>query len=225
MTMMHGGTLQRCLRCAPSSWGNARWARNVQAISNVGSPCWRSEGLQHDRDGQQARIVTTHHSHCDGLLDYLAQLRKHPSIKTITPAHIRRTRSRAEHFSFDVRGRVQSGNGYRAVARNGSSAQDVFVVTALSADELSRHVEWAYDRAGLHIPPKKVGRSTGKRQSKRAGHARRPRSAGGSKAAAARRDQETVYTRSQDTSTHNIPRNSVAADTDTWLHLIADEQE
>ena len=223
---MHGSArapLLRCLRCAPSSLGNV--ARTDWTLSNLGTPRWMSEGPRHERHGRRARIVTTHGSHCDGLLDYLAHLRKHPSIKTITPAHIRRTRSRAEHFSFDVRGRVQSGNGYCAVARNGSSAQDVFVVTALPADELSRHVEWAYDRAGLNIPQQRTGKGRGKGHGKRAGHARRPRSVGGSKAAAARRDQETVYARTQDASARKVATDATTAETATWLHLVTDEQE
>lgn len=68
------------------------------------------------------------------LIDTLEKLAKYPNIQTITPAVISRVKSNAPKFRLKVSVPIQGG--YKLIARHRKSAQEVFVVTALSKDEL-----------------------------------------------------------------------------------------
>jgi len=124
-----------------------------------------------------ARVVLTHSSYCDGLVDFVGKLREHPDISTITPARITRARGNAPQFGFRVStelpggggGRAGSGGsgGFKAVARKGSTAQEVFVVTSLGREALDEHIEHTYERMGLS-PGGGSGRAPRRGQLKRA---------------------------------------------------------
>ena len=84
------------------------------------------------------RLVITHSTYLEGLIPLLRRLVQHPRIDTITPAVIARVRGRAP----DLRLRVSTPitGGWKLVARRGSSAQEVFVVTDLNASELEQQI-------------------------------------------------------------------------------------
>ena len=85
------------------------------------------------------RVVITHSTYVEGLIPLLRRLANEPGIDTVTPAVISRVKGR----SPDLRLRVSAPitGGHKLVARRGSSAQEVFVVTSLQAEELETALE------------------------------------------------------------------------------------
>ena len=84
------------------------------------------------------RLVITHSTYLEGLIPMLKQLVRDPAITTITPAVISRVKGRAPKLRLRVSTPITGG--WKVVARRGSSAQEVFVVTALDAAGLSERI-------------------------------------------------------------------------------------
>jgi hypothetical protein len=85
------------------------------------------------------RVVITHSTYLEGLIPLLEQLAREPGIDTVVPAVISRVKGR----SPDLRLRVSTPitGGHKLMARRGSSAQEVFVVTGLSREQLDALVQ------------------------------------------------------------------------------------
>ncbi|MBM5823932.1 MAG: hypothetical protein FJ054_00900 [Cyanobacteria bacterium M_surface_10_m2_119] len=85
------------------------------------------------------RVVITHSTYLEGLIPLLKRLATQPGIDTVTPAVISRVRGRCP----DLRLRVSTPTigGYKLLARRGTSAQEVFVVTRWTREELERALE------------------------------------------------------------------------------------
>jgi hypothetical protein len=60
-------------------------------------------------------------------------------IKTVTPAVISRVRGKSSKLM--IRLSVKTINGYKAIARKGKTAQEVFISTDLSKDELKQIID------------------------------------------------------------------------------------
>ena len=84
------------------------------------------------------RLVITHSTYLEGLIPVLKRLVQDPAIDTITPAVIARVRGRAQELRLRVSTPISGG--WKLVARRGSSAQEVFVVTGLGAAELEHRI-------------------------------------------------------------------------------------
>lgn len=80
------------------------------------------------------RVVITHSTYLPNLIEILEKLAQYPNIQTITPAVISRVKSNTPKFRLKVS--VPITGGYKLIARHRKSAQEVFVVTAMSKDEL-----------------------------------------------------------------------------------------
>ena len=80
------------------------------------------------------RLVLNHSTNIEGLIPILQKLALENNIKTITPAVISRARGRSSKLI--IRLSVKTINGYKAIARKGNTAQEVFISTELSKDEL-----------------------------------------------------------------------------------------
>ncbi len=80
------------------------------------------------------RVVITHSSYIKGLLPWLKCLAKEDGIKTVTPATIKRVRGRSP--TLQLRLSTTTRAGYKLIARLGSTAQEVFVVTHLEEQAL-----------------------------------------------------------------------------------------
>ena len=80
------------------------------------------------------RIVITHSTYIDGLIPVLKKLALNKSIKTITPASISKVRGRSSKLV--IRLSVNTISGFKAIARKGQSAQEIFISTDLGKDEL-----------------------------------------------------------------------------------------
>ena len=85
------------------------------------------------------RVVLTHSSYIEGLIPILQKLALNINIKTVTPAIISRVKGRSSKLVIRVS--VKTINGYKAIARKGKTAQEVFISTNLSKDELKKLLE------------------------------------------------------------------------------------
>ena len=85
------------------------------------------------------RLVLNHSSNIEGLIPILKKLAFNKNINTITPAAISRVRGRSSQLI--IRLSVKTINGYKAIARKGKTAQEVFISTDLSKDELKQIIE------------------------------------------------------------------------------------
>jgi hypothetical protein len=86
-----------------------------------------------------ARLVITHSTYVEGLIPLLRRLATVPDIDTITPAVIARVRGRSIGLRLRVSSPITGGHTLRA--RRGSTAQEVFVVTRLSRDQLQEALD------------------------------------------------------------------------------------
>lgn len=87
------------------------------------------------------RVVITHSTYVEGLIPVLQSLARQPGIDTITPAVIARVRGRSPKLQLRISAPINGG--HKLVARRGSSVQEVFVVTGLSAESLRPLLEAA----------------------------------------------------------------------------------
>jgi hypothetical protein len=85
------------------------------------------------------RVVITHSTYIEGLIPLLKQLAQESGIETVTPAVISRVRGRST--SLRLRISTPITGGYKLVARRGTSAQEVFVVTAREREDLQALVD------------------------------------------------------------------------------------
>ena len=85
------------------------------------------------------RLVLNHSTNLEGLIPLLQKLALNKNIKTITPAVISRVRGRSSKLV--IRLSVKTVNGYKAIARKGKTAQEVFISTDLCKDELKRLID------------------------------------------------------------------------------------
>jgi hypothetical protein len=89
------------------------------------------------------RVVITHSTYIEGLIPLLKRLADHPGIDTVTPAVISRVRGRSQGLRLRVSATITGG--HKLVARRGSSAQEVFVVTDWSRDRLQEQLDLLTD--------------------------------------------------------------------------------
>ena len=82
------------------------------------------------------RLVLNHSSNIEGLIPILQKLAHNINVKTVTPGVISRVRGKSAKLI--IRLSVKTINGYKAIARKGKTAQEVFISTDLSKDELKK---------------------------------------------------------------------------------------
>ena len=85
------------------------------------------------------RLVFNHSTNIDGLIPILKKLSQDINIKTITPAIISRAKGRSSKLIMRLS--VKTISGYKAIARKGKTAQEVFISTDLSKDELKKLID------------------------------------------------------------------------------------
>ncbi|MFN5193914.1 MAG: DUF2103 domain-containing protein [Cyanobacteriota bacterium] len=85
------------------------------------------------------RVVVTHSTYLEGLIPLLRSLAMTEGIDTVTPAVISRVRGRQAGLKLRVSTPIRGG--HKLVARRGGSAQEVFVVTALSREDLQQRLD------------------------------------------------------------------------------------
>ena len=80
------------------------------------------------------RVVITHSTYIEGLIPVLKKLASHEKVKTVTPAIISKVRGRSSKLIIRVS--VITTGGFKAIARKGTSAQEIFITTDMKIDEL-----------------------------------------------------------------------------------------
>ncbi|MFM7647361.1 MAG: DUF2103 domain-containing protein, partial [Cyanobium sp.] len=74
-----------------------------------------------------------------GLIPLLKRLAALPGVDTVTPAVISRVRGRSPGLRLRISTPISGG--HKLMARRGGSAQEVFVVTAWTRDQLQRELD------------------------------------------------------------------------------------
>ena len=85
------------------------------------------------------RLVLNHSTNLEGLIPILKKLSQNISIKTVTPAIISRVKGRSTKLIIRVS--VKTISGFKAIARKGKTAQEIFISTDLSKDELKKLIK------------------------------------------------------------------------------------
>jgi len=84
------------------------------------------------------RLVWNHSTHLAGLIPILEKLVKCDGIATVTPGRIRQTRSHIPKLKLKIS--VPIRGGYKVIARQGKTVQEVFVLTGLEQLELEKAI-------------------------------------------------------------------------------------
>ena len=95
-------------------------------------------GLNLEKKPTKARLVVTHSTYIPGLIPLLEKLATCPEIQTITPAVISRVKSNSPTFRLKVS--VPITGGHKLIARQRKSAQEVFVITHWSKEDLEQAI-------------------------------------------------------------------------------------
>ncbi|MBD2691550.1 DUF2103 domain-containing protein [Anabaena catenula] len=80
------------------------------------------------------RLVWNHSTHISGLIAILERLCQQDGIHTVTPAVIGRARGHCPKMQLRVS--VPIRGGYKVIARQGKTVQEVFVITTLELEQL-----------------------------------------------------------------------------------------
>ncbi len=81
-----------------------------------------------------ARLIITHSSYIEGLIPLLKRMANNNEIKSIIPGRIQRTKGRNEALKLKVS--INTNEGYKIIARKGSSVQEVFIITKLTKENV-----------------------------------------------------------------------------------------
>ena len=84
------------------------------------------------------RIVVTHSTYIEGLIEKLKIIANQKGIKTITPGRIRKTKGRTEELTLRISTKTISG--YKLIARKGYSVQEVFIVTDIDISTICQMI-------------------------------------------------------------------------------------
>ena len=90
------------------------------------------------------RLVINHSTNLEGLIPILQKLALNTNIKSITPGVISRVRGRSS--TLVIRLSVKTISGYKAIARKGKTAQEVFISTNLNKDDLKKILDVYNDK-------------------------------------------------------------------------------
>ncbi|WP_043368476.1 DUF2103 domain-containing protein [Cyanobium sp. PCC 7001] len=85
------------------------------------------------------RVVITHSTYLEGLIPLLQRLARLPGVDTVTPAVLSRVKGRSPGLRLRVSTPIRGG--HKLLARRGTSAQEVFVITTANREELQELVD------------------------------------------------------------------------------------
>lgn len=85
------------------------------------------------------RLVLNHSTHIPGLIAILEKLTVCTGIQTVTPGVIGRAKGHCPHMKLKVS--VPIRGGYKVIARQGKTVQEVFIVTNLCQKDLEKALE------------------------------------------------------------------------------------
>ncbi len=85
------------------------------------------------------RLVWNHSTHISGLIPVLKKLIAYSGIVTVTPGVIGRARGHCPHLKLRIS--VPILGGYKVIARQGKTVQEVFIITPLEQAELEMAIQ------------------------------------------------------------------------------------
>ncbi len=100
----------------------------------MGKPSDRRKSTSR-KDG---RLVWNHSTHIPGLIPILERLCQQDGIQTITPGVIGRVKGHSPKMQLRVS--VPIRGGYKVIARQGKTVQEVFILTPLAQDTLEEMI-------------------------------------------------------------------------------------
>lgn len=89
-------------------------------------------------NSSDGRLVWNHSTHLPGLIPILEKLVDCEGIGTITPGRIKTARGRCPHLKLRVS--VPIRGGYKVIARQGKTVQEVFIITPLEQKQLEKAI-------------------------------------------------------------------------------------
>jgi hypothetical protein len=87
----------------------------------------------------KGRLVWNHSTHLEGLIPILEKLTYETGITTITPGVIGRAKGHCPQLKLRVS--IPIVGGYKLIARQGKTVQEVFVVTDLNKPQLEKAIQ------------------------------------------------------------------------------------
>ena len=87
---------------------------------------------------KDARLVWNHSTHIPGLIPILERLCQHEGLQTVTPGVIGRVRGHCPKMQLRVS--VPILGGFKVIARQGKTVQEVFILTILDQDKLEEAI-------------------------------------------------------------------------------------
>jgi Predicted metal-binding protein (DUF2103) len=87
------------------------------------------------------RLVWNHSTHIHGLIPVLERLCKYDGIQTVTPGVLGRVRGHSPKLLLRIS--VPILGGFKAIARQGKTVQEVFILTALDQESLESAIATA----------------------------------------------------------------------------------
>jgi hypothetical protein len=88
---------------------------------------------------QNGRLVLNHSTHLSGLIPILERLTHQSGIQTITPGVIGRVKGHVPKMVLRIS--VPIRGGFKLIARQGKTVQEVFVLTTLIQSELETEID------------------------------------------------------------------------------------
>ena len=85
-------------------------------------------------NSSDGRLVWNHSTHLPGLIPLLEKLITFQGIQTVTPGEIKRVRGHCPKLRLRIS--VPIRGGYKVIARQGKTVQEVFIITPLSQIEV-----------------------------------------------------------------------------------------
>jgi hypothetical protein len=86
----------------------------------------------------KGRLVWNHSTHLPGLIPILERLTLKMGIQTVTPGVINKVKGHIPHMTLRVS--VPIRGGFKIIARQGKTVQEVFILTTLSQRDLEETI-------------------------------------------------------------------------------------
>lgn len=84
------------------------------------------------------RLVWNHSTHLPGLIPILEKLIECEGVSTVTPGRIKKTRSHIPKMKLRIS--VPIRGGYKVIARQGKTVQEVFILSTLEQAQLEQAI-------------------------------------------------------------------------------------
>jgi hypothetical protein len=103
-----------------------------------------SKGSQKANNRKDGRLVWNHSTHLPGLIPILELLCQQDGIHTVTPGVIGRVKGHCPKMQLRIS--VPIRGGYKVIARQGKTVQEVFILTSLDSQTLENLINQALSK-------------------------------------------------------------------------------